>query len=788
MIRGLPRFRHLSTRLGVLFAGLFVVVLAGMVLVTALLVERSARQRVTADFAASGAVYERLWATRQHSLADAGDMLAHDFGFRSAVASGDRATILSALETLRSRAGVSTAMVVGLDGRVVGAAGELARAAARLPAGNRPNGVATVDGRVFRFVISPVLAPMAVGWVVFAVEIDAAELGSLHALSSIPLEAGLLLPDAGGHWTSHDQTIVTGPALDAFIARSIRGGGPEHLSLVDGDAFAIAKPLQDADGRTAAVLLLRYPLGMAYAPYRPLQWGIGLAGLFGIGLVLLGSRLLARTVTRPVAALDRAARVLEEGGHVVVPVEGHDEIARLARRFNEMAAGIAERETQIAHLAFHDTLTGLPNRLSLHHFLEQALVRGERLGQPVGVLCLDLDQFKTINDSLGHPTGDALLREVAAHLVRLAPDAMVARLGGDEFALVLTDEYDADRPRALAQAIVDTFAEPMMANGHLVVSGASLGIALAPVDGTAPDQLLKNADLALYRAKGDGRGTFCHFEQAMDEAARSRRLLELDLRQALRSGQLLLNFQPIVDARSGRVGCFEALLRWRHLERGLVSPIDFIPIAEDTGLIVPIGEWVLHEACRVATRWPEDVRVAVNVSPVQFRQPGFETMVLQALAQSGLAPVRLEIEITESIFLDGEESVIDLLHGLRRLGVRVALDDFGTGYSSLSYLRRFPFDKIKIDRSFVTPVAENREAAAIVRAIVELADALKMETTAEGAESSDQVTQLRRQGCSSIQGFHYSRPLSERDAHDFLSKTLAGSTGAEAATVARFAA
>jgi EAL domain-containing protein (putative c-di-GMP-specific phosphodiesterase class I) len=308
----------------------------------------------------------------------------------------------------------------------------------------------------------------------------------------------------------------------------------------------------------------------------------------------------------------------------------------------------------------------------------------------------------------------------------------------------------------------------MRTDGHQIATGFSIGIAIGPGDGHDPDTLLKNADLALYRAKRDGRGVFRFFETSLDAAARRRRQLELDLREALRTGQFRLNFQPIFDLKANRIGGFEALLRWEHPTRGEVSPTEFIPVAEDTGMIVAIGEWVLHEACRQGATWPSYVRVAVNVSPLQFRNTGFQSVVLQALGRSGLAPDRLEIEITESVFLEGAEPVIALLHRLRAMGIRVALDDFGTGYSSLSYLRSFPFDKIKIDRSFITTIAQDSSSAAIVRAIVDLAGALHMETTAEGVEDSDQLARLRGEGCSSIQGYFFSRPVESDDVDTLL--------------------
>ena len=769
------RFHSIRTKLSVLYGGLFAIALIAVAVVAQVIIRGNARASVMAELSASGTVYDRLWAMRETSLAASADILARDFGFRSAVASGDSATIESALVSLRARAGVSTAMVVDQDGVVVGASGAMARAVAALPfAGSRApragtrGAVIVVDGMVFRTVIAPILAPAEIGWVVFAVRLDAAEMRSLEKLSAIPIVATVLQRSGAHDWTAIDTSIASSPDLDRLVDASIDARPLATLTLASGKAFALAKPLSGADGAPAAALLIRYPLDLALAPYVPLQIGIALAGLFGLLIVVAGSRRLARGIARPIAALDVAAQALEEGAHSTVLIDTADEIGRLAESFNRMSAGIVEREHRITHLAFHDSMTGLPNRISFRQALDLALARSGHSRDRVAVLCLDLDGFKGVNDTLGHPVGDALLRLVGEMLTELAPDATVARLGGDEFAILLSDGFDDDRPRSLGQSIIDALHEPLEAAGHQIATGVSVGIAIGPGDGNDADQLLKNADLALYRAKQDGRGVFRFFEPALDQAARKRRELELDLRSALKTGQFKLNFQPIIDLKNNRVGCFEALLRWHHPTRGLVSPVEFIPVAEDTGLIVAIGEWVMHEACRAAIRWPEHVRIAVNVSPLQFRNTGFQAIVLQALARSGLAPRRLEIEITESVFLDGEENVVSLLHRLREMGVRVALDDFGTGYSSLSYLRSFPFDKIKIDRSFVTSVAEDSGSAAIVRAIVDLAKALHMETTAEGVEDEAQLARLRGQGCSSIQGFLFSRPLDAASAEAFL--------------------
>jgi diguanylate cyclase (GGDEF)-like protein len=754
------RFARLRTRLAVRYGVLFALVLLAVAVVAQVVIWGHARESVRTAMATSGSVYDRLWTLRAQSLSESAGVLSRDFGFRAAVASGDKPTIASALANLKSRAHVVDTFLVDNNGNVLGDGApalrkEIGDLVTSLPP-DQHDAVIAGNGGVYRIVATPIMAPTEIGLLVFALPLDQQEMSTLEKLSAIPLTATMLHRDAAGHWVGGANR--GGAALDALVAQSHGGGVPALLDLPGGRAFALAKPFAGRGDTPEAALLLSYSLDAALASYRGLEVGIGLAGLIGLLLVLHGSARLAGSIARPIAALDAAARSLEEGARTEVEVIGSDEIGRLAQSFNRMSAGIIEREHRISHLAFHDTLTGLPNRTFFREQLETALARAPRFGEQVSVLCLDLDGFKGVNDTLGHPVGDALLKIVGRELCEVAGEGLIARLGGDEFAIILTGR-DKDRPRALGQAIVDRMKLPMMANGHQIASGTSIGIAIGPDDGADADTLLKNADLALYRAKQDGRGVFRFFEPALDAAARKRRQLELDLREALQAGQFRLNFQPVFDLKNDRIGGFEALLRWTHPTRGEVGPTEFIPVAEDTGLIVAIGEWVLHEACRQATSWPEHIRVAVNVSPLQFRNSGFASILLQALARSGLSPNRLEIEITESVFLEGEGPTIALLHRLREMGVRVALDDFGTGYSSLSYLRSFPFDKIKIDRSFVTNIVGDPSAAAIVRAIVDLASALKMETTAEGVEDSDQLDELRGQGCGNIQGYLFSRPV-----------------------------
>jgi diguanylate cyclase (GGDEF)-like protein len=414
-------------------------------------------------------------------------------------------------------------------------------------------------------------------------------------------------------------------------------------------------------------------------------------------------------------------------------------------------------EAKVSYMAHHDALTGLPNRLQFHQHLREALKRAKR-GEPLSVLCLDLDQFKGVNDTLGHPVGDLLLKAVAERLRRCIRDCdVVARLGGDEFAIVQSEAGGGDTA-VLAARVIEAISAPYELDGHQILVGVSIGIAVAPSDGRDPDQLLKHADLALYRAKADGRGTYHFFEPEMDARMQARRALELDLRKAIAKGEFELVYQPLIDMRTNHVSGFEALLRWQHPLRGTIQPADFIPIAEETGLIVPIGEWVLRTACAEAATWPADVRIAVNLSPLQFKSKNLLPAVLSALATAGLSAARLELEITESVLLQDSETTLALLHRFRDLGIRISMDDFGTGYSSLSYLRKFPFDKIKIDQSFIRDMSGSDDSLAIVRAVVAMGNSLGMTTTAEGVETPGQLEQLKLEGCTEVQGYLFSAP------------------------------
>ncbi|MFW2851603.1 putative bifunctional diguanylate cyclase/phosphodiesterase [Sphingomonas sp. TX0543] len=437
--------------------------------------------------------------------------------------------------------------------------------------------------------------------------------------------------------------------------------------------------------------------------------------------------------------------------------------------FRGVGSDVTEQRTtadKISRMARYDALTGLPNRLLVNEALSRALADAEKWGSRCAFMMIDLDRFKAVNDTLGHPIGDRLLGRVSERLAQLVTDnETVGRLGGDEFAVVVRDATDTERVERLAHTIIETLSRPYEVDQHTLWIGASVGVATSPRDGRTAENLIRSADLALYRSKDAGGGSFHTYDPQLHVNAEERRVLEIALRNALDRGELHLQYQPVVEATSGHLTGFEALLRWHSPEFGIVSPAKFVPLAEEARLIGPIGEWVVRTACAEAARWPDDVRVAVNVSPEQLHNPNFVTVVAQALSTSGIAPSRLELEVTESVFMREGTGAVKVLERILDMGVRLSLDDFGTGYSSLGYLSRTRFSSIKIDRSFVQGASRGvPEALAIICAVVALARSLGMATTAEGVETEAELNMIRELGCSKIQGFYFGRPLPVEEA------------------------
>jgi len=746
------RFGSLGLRIAILYAGLFAAVLAAILTIAGGGLARFGEASATRDLEANSRVFGELLDLRARQMRGAADVLARDFGFREAVATADGATIDSALESLKARSRASAAFVVSVDGTMLASGDALIESSAALwdPLDQgRERGMIRVGGKLALAAAAPIETPDLTGWLVLAQPLDKSELDRLVQLAAIDVEA----------------QVSTTRRLPEWLREASDGRVFEHESS-ERFLYQVSTIPALEDGLEPR-LVLRHSLEESMAEYVSLQYLLVALAIGAIALVVALSWRVARTVTKPLQQLDQATRLISEGRDVDLKIETVDEIGRLAASFNAMVDAIDERERKIIHVGLHDGLTQLPNRKLFVEQLDRALAR-LRDGDRLMIVYVDLDDFKLVNDTLGHTAGDALLRDVAGHLRQELPDALVARLGGDEFAIMIEAIDEDQSVAAIAERVRACFDRTIMIDGQQAACFASLGIAIAPSDGTDGMVLMKNADLALYRAKDDGKATYHFFEPALDEEARHRRQMELDLRLAIREGGFELHFQPLYNIAENRLQGFEALIRWIHPERGMISPLDFIPLAEETGLIVPIGEWVIREACRQASAWPEDMSIAVNVSPKQFGTPGLAQSIMQALMTSGLAPSRLELEITESIFIVNVEKTLATLHNLRDLGVRIALDDFGTGYSSLSYLRSFPFDKVKIDRSFVEDLASGGNAHAVIRAITTLADALGMQTLAEGVEDTEQLDILRREGCGYIQGFLFSEPLAAADVMKLL--------------------
>ena len=759
------RFKSLQSRITALYLAAFGLAMILVAVGMQVAISRSAEEKVRSELSSSARVINRIWSMHDQELESVARPLALDFGFREAVATDDDETIRSALYNITTRIDVSNAFVVKYDGRIVGMSPEEdsdydERLWNELDSGWQ-SGALRLNDETFQTVAAEIKAPALIGWLVLGRRLDAGEVEELSALSAVPVSASVVRRLDSGAWV-YDRTGR--PVADAEVAgileRMSASASQRSQGLserLDGK-MVLVRPLGTYGGVATTALVLDFSIADALAEYDLLKWTVVLSGIVGLLLMGFASTRLARHIVRPIATLEQAAKSLEKGQWTTVPVTSDDEIGSLSSSFNAMSAGIAQREKRIRHMAYHDALTDLPNRLQLAEKLDDLLAGVAQAGGSLAVLCLDLDNFKIVNDTLGPGIGDKLLRIVADRLGNAADGHFLAHTGGDEFCILLSGNA-AGSASDLAQSLIDRLDEPLTVEGHFLKLGVSIGMAQAPGDGLTADDLLKHANLALHAAKAAGRGRFRQFTIELDEEANERRKVEMDLHSALANGEFELYFQPLFDLASNRFSAFEALIRWNHPTKGLVSPLDFIPVAEETGLILPIGEWVLKEACRHATTWPDEIRVAVNFSTVQFETSGIKNLVFQALATSGLAPGRLEIEITESVFLESSGEVLETLHGLKQIGVRIALDDFGTGFSSLSYLRRFPFDKIKIDRSFILELLKTKEANAVVKAITELAAALNMETTAEGVEEPEQVEALRAHGCTNVQGFLFSKPV-----------------------------
>ncbi|MGA0599118.1 putative bifunctional diguanylate cyclase/phosphodiesterase [Caulobacter sp. KR2-114] len=767
----LPKFRHLRTRLAVLYAALFGVALTLISLAVYGAVTSNAERVTRQQLAASGAVFDRLWSMRSQQLEDGAGLLSRDFGFRAAVATHDKATIQSALENLRRRLGIDEAFIVGVDGTVMASDDRPLGDAAAAVSGaaqneDAPAGVLVMNGRPFQAIAAPILSPTLTGWVVFAGRLDDREMTSLERLSAIPLDAMVLGRDGRGGWVSSNAGFKAAQmrTIDRFIAASRAGKGePGDLPSAEGPAIALAKPLKAMGGGAPAVLLLRYPLARALAPYQALTGVILVTGLMGLALVFAGSWALARSVTRPISALEDAARRLQAGQDASVTVDTRDEIARLADSFNAMAAEIGERERRITHLAMHDGETELANRLGLEKHLTELRRRG---ADGVMVAAVGVERYGHLRAAIGYEQAGALVRELGARLARRMPSAVIARLSSDVLGLAFRATDDA-AATALFAGLVDGLEAPVRLAAATVDVGVTVGLAGQPAEAPQGLSAVERANIAVEQARA-ARRKIAVFDPAAYGDPASNLSMMSEMLEGLKAGQLVLHHQPKRDIRSGRICGVEALVRWRHPTRGLIAPDRFIPLAEETGHIRALTDWVLAEAIehqaamRIARH---ELEMSVNISGRLLSDPDFGDTALQLASRAEGA---LCFEVTETAVIENPELALGLIERFSGAGLHISIDDYGSGLSSLAYLKQIKANELKIDKAFVLNVADSQRDALLVRSTVDLAHSLGLKVTAEGVETETAYAILAAMGCDVAQGYLIARPMPLKEVLTFL--------------------
>ena len=786
MLRALSPFallRSLQARIFALFLLLVIVVqVGGFVLIhTAGLT--TARKSVGAEIAAGSRVFDRFVQQDTERLAQGARLLTADYAFRQAVTAGDRATLASVLANHGERIDASLMMLVGLDGRVL--ADTMGNATDR-PFGfpqlldktggaQQAPAMVLVGGRLYQLVVVPVLAPLPVAWLAVGFSVNDALAQELHRLTR--LQVSFLSREDGARWRIQASTLPERERglLLADIAAGRLVASDQDANTGDGDE-AITRVLElSLQSNQSVVAVLQEPLAEALEPFRQLQRRLTLISLLGIALSVMASIGIARGIGRPVRDLAGVARRIAGGDYSTLPRHArNDEIGDLAAAFRAMQEGIVSRESKITDLAYRDTLTGLPNRALFAERLDQALAAAARTGTPVAVLLMDLDHFKYVNDALGHPIGDLLLREVAARLqavVRRASDT-VARLGGDEFAILLPGAPVDDTRRA-GEAILRVLEAPMSLEGHVVDIRASIGVAVCPEHGDESSRLLRHADVAMYEAKRTNRGVVT-WDDRYDRHGLERLSLMSDLRKAIERDELLLVYQPKVSLGAPGEHHVEALVRWQHPARGLVPPSEFVPFAEQTGYIRVITQWVIGRAVAQCAAWRSrglPVNVAINLSARDLLDVELPDRFEDLLRREKCLASWFSFEITESAILDDPGHAVRNLERLHALGCSLAIDDYGTGYSSLAYLRTLPVQELKIDKSFVIGLAGDASDEIIVRSTIELGHNMGLRVIAEGVEDAATLERLRALGCDMAQGYFLSRPLGTAEIETWMRKS-----------------
>ena len=762
-------FTQLRTRLTVLYVALFGAVLLLVSSGVYLAISQAAQRQVRAELVASGTVFDRLWVMRSERLREGANLLSRDFGFREAVATGESATIISAMENLKHRFGIDLAFIVTSDGRMLGSDGqslthEAGRITAALDSADDPSGVVLLGGQPYQVMASPVLSPEQIGWLVFAVRLDRGEMGALERLSAIPLKATVLHRQASG-WRLGGATSATDNAdLSRFIDRSLTQGrgAPGTLAEPSGSVLALVKRLPGLTRDAPTVLLLRYPLNLAMAPYRLLLWIVALAGLGGLIVVGWGSWMLARGITRPISALGEAAHRLEQGEDAQVSIETEDEIGRLAGSFNAMATEIRDRERRITHLALHDGETGLPNRLALERILQTSVTaqHGE-----VYVAAVGIQRFDHLRGAIGYALAAQAVRMIGNRLAGLAPASGAARIASDVLGFALTAE-SPDAALDAAARLLAELATPLNVGGDAVDVSLKLGLARIDRDHGA-NAAIELANIALDQARASHRNVSFFDAEAYGDPAANLSLMS-GMLGALDDGGLDLFYQPKFDIRRRVVTGVEALARWRHPVRGMLAPDLFIPMAEETGHIRELTEWVLLRALtdqQALAAAGHDLDVSINISGRTLGDPDFAEF---ALAHAPLRAGGLTFEITETAVIENPEAALAMLDRFAEAGIAISIDDFGAGLSSLAYLKRIRGQELKIDKSIIGGVTDSQRDALIVRSTIDMAHSLGLKVTAEGVETHDVYALLAAMGCDYAQGYLIAKPMPLKDILTFM--------------------
>jgi EAL domain-containing protein (putative c-di-GMP-specific phosphodiesterase class I)/HAMP domain-containing protein len=766
-------FRRLSTELALIYAALFGAVMLLIAGAVWLAVEDNSRQTVRAEMAASSAVFDRLWKLRADQLAQTADVLARDFGFREAVATADKETVLSALDNLQSRFGLDAAFIVDPHGAVTSR-----NAKASVPAlldilSTNPDasGVLILDGAAFQAVAAPINAPALIGWVVFGKRLGGADLGELESLSAIPLIAHLYTRSGQGPWISIDshggkQLQISGVEL---AARAFREPDQALTSIPENQSIAGVKMLQSFGDDITAALLLEYSLSENQAHYRSMLGNIMLIGVVGLIGLILGSWIVSGRVTGPISGLRAAASRLARGELAEVRVAGRNEIAELAANFNIMSGEIAAREKRIIHLAHHDNETGLPNLRGLQDRLAELRARVEPteiFGAAIGV-----DRFHHVRGAIGHALSASLIAEISGRISAAYNELFVGRMSTDTIGVVFHAESSDAALRTIA-AIVDLCSQPVRLGDERIDVVVTSGVACEDDDADTRLSLLERAEVAVEQARARRVRTAAFDRKAYGDPASALSLMG-SMILGLSRGELFLAHQPKYDLRVGRVTSAEVLLRWRHPERGMIPPDSFIGMAEETGHIRPLTDWVLDRAIADQRRLREagrDIPLSINVSGRLVANEQFADRALRQIRRSG---ARLCFEITETAVIDNPRLAIDVMKDLRDAGVGISIDDYGSGLSSLSYLRTIPAEELKIDKLFVQGMARGNSDALLVKSTIDLAHSLGMTVAAEGVETADTLALLHAMGADTAQGYYIARPMPIDDFLKFEAEPIA---------------